>query len=161
MYRGFVGLPLIAVLAGCAPPRPVPLAVPTEHPLVTYRHRPMAASEPARTPTGRYSFVANGPEPAQVDPLLALIDVHLPPDLRTVEEAADYLLKRSGYCLRAPESPEARHLLRQPLPDVHRHLGPMTLRDALLTLGGRAFQLVVDEVYREVGYRIPLAGGSA
>ena len=106
--------------------------------------------------TGRYSYVDVGPLPAQMDPLLAVIDVHVPPDMATVEEAAHYLLRRSGFTL-LPADPgdyPVAHLLGQPLPDIHRHLGPVSLRDALLTLGGKAFLVNVDYVYRKVGYQV-------
>ena len=59
--------------------------------------------EPAQiVQTGRYSYVAAGPQSAQVDPLLAVIDVRLPPDVTTVEEAVNYLLRRSGFNLLLP-----------------------------------------------------------
>jgi len=106
--------------------------------------------------TGRYSFVNVGAQAAQVDPLLAVIDVHLPAEVATVEDAVNYLLRRSGFnLLPAPPGDEAvGFLLGQPLPEVHRHLGPITLREALLTLGGKAFAVNVDYVYRKVGYQV-------
>lgn len=106
--------------------------------------------------TGRYSFVQAGARPAQVDPLLAVIDVSLPPEVATVEQAVDYVLRRSGFnLLPAPPGDEAvGYLLGQPLPEVHRHLGPITLRDALATLGGKAFNVNVDYVYRKIGYQV-------
>lgn len=119
-----------------------------------YENRPVV--EPDELQTGRYSSVVTGPEIQQINPLLTVIDVRLPRDINTVEDAAGYLLARSGYCLMEaqPGEAEVTNLFRQTLPDVHRHLGPMTLRDALLTLGGRAFRVVVDEVYREVGFQL-------
>ncbi len=39
-----------------------------------------------------------------------------------------------------------------PLPAVHRSLGPMTLRDALKTLAGPAFNLVQDPVHRLITF---------
>jgi len=44
---------------------------------------------------------------------------------------------------------------------VHRHLGPISLREALLTLGGKAFLVNVDYVYRKIGYHVSpaYAGG--
>ena len=95
-------------------------------------------------------------QPAQVDPLLAVIDVHLPPDIATVGEAVNYLLRRSGFNLLPadPGDDAVAYLLSQPLPDIHRHLGPVSLRDALLTLGGKAFLVNVDYVYRRVGYQV-------
>ncbi len=149
-----------ALAAGChadkalapAVPGPSAAAAPPRVPEV-YRLG-KASPVPGRTQTGRYSFLVNGTEAAQADPLLVVIDVSLPQSLSTVEDAADYLLKRSGYCLMDPATREVRHLFGLPIPSVHRHLGPMTLREALLALGGRAYELVVDDVYREVGYRV-------
>lgn len=170
-YR--LALPILALLlAGCVGTRqrgPAPAASPTGHSSGAEAQAPVRApavyanpsAGPAaeRTRTGRYSYVANGATAAQIDPLLAIIEVRLPRNLATIEDAADYLLKRSGYCLMEPSVTEVRHLLRLPIPDVHRHLGPMTLREALLALGGQAYALVVDEVYREVGFKVVPAGG--
>lgn len=154
---------LPALAAGCAADKApsaaaLARAAAPERTLAVYRNGE-AGPAPGRTQTGRYSYVANGPAAAQVDPLLAVIDVNLPQSLATVGDAADYLLGRTGYCLMAPGAAETRHLLGLPLPSVHRHLGPMTLRDALLALGGRAYELAVDDTYREVGYRA-IAGGA-
>ena len=113
--------------------------------------------EPGQTAqTGRYSYVAVGTQAAQVDPLLAVIDVRLPPDVTTVEEAVNYLLRRSGFNLLPPDPGDqpVNYLLSQPLPEVHRHLGPISLREALLTLGGKAFLVNVDYVYRKIGYHV-------
>ncbi|MES9958703.1 MAG: hypothetical protein ABW086_16795, partial [Sedimenticola sp.] len=65
-----------------------------------------------------------------------------------------YLLQRSGYRLAATEStaPETLALFALPLPVVHRHLGPMTLREALETLAGPAFHLVQDPVHRLITF---------
>ncbi len=114
-------------------------------------------SAPAQTvQTGRYSYAAVGAQAAQVDPLLAVIDVRLPMDVTTVEEAVNYLLRRSGFNLLPPDPGDqpVNYLLSQPLPEVHRHLGPISLREALLTLGGKAFLVNVDYVYRKVGYQV-------
>ena len=65
-----------------------------------------------------------------------------------------YLLQRSGYRLAATEStaPETLALFALPLAAVHRHLGPMTLREALETLAGPAFHLVQDPVHRLITF---------
>jgi conjugative transfer region protein (TIGR03748 family) len=112
--------------------------------------------------TGRYSYVKAGPQPQDLDPLQTIVDVRLPSTLSTVGEAADYLLKRSGYCLMEPRPGDraANHLLERPIPEIHRHLGPMTLQDALLVLAGKAYRLAIDPAYREVGYQAQ-AGGDA
>jgi type IV pili sensor histidine kinase/response regulator len=76
-------------------------------------------------------------------------------------EAPEFIpvvLKRSGYQL--CETPSAvTELYALPLPAAHRHLGPMTLRDALLTLAGPAWELHADERARQICFEQP--GGSA
>lgn len=42
----------------------------------------------------------------------------------------------------------------QPLPEVHRNLGPMCLEEGLLTLVGFPFGLVIDPVHRLIGLRL-------
>ena len=42
-----------------------------------------------------------------------------------------------------------------PLPAVHLHLGPMTLRDALLTLAGPAWELHADDRARQICFERP------
>jgi conjugative transfer region protein (TIGR03748 family) len=175
-FFSLVALTAVALLAaGCTPVKrpPVMPAAPQGAPLAgapgaaaspvrrpAVYENPGATVVPDRTRTGRYSYLVNGATAAQIDPLLTIIEVRLPHSLTSIEEAADYLLRRSGYCLMEPDSAEVRHLLRLPLPDVHRHLGPMTLREALLALGGKAYALVVDEVYREIGFKIVPTGGT-
>ena len=84
-----------ALAAGChadkalapAVPGPSAAAAPPRVPEV-YRLG-KASPVPGRTQTGRYSFLVNGTEAAQADPLLVIIDVGLPSSLSTVEDAAD------------------------------------------------------------------------
>ena len=91
--------------------------------------------------------------------LLQTIDVSMPEDARaTVGDGLRHVLKRSGYQL--CETPSAvTELYALPLPAAHRHLGPMTLRDALLTLAGPAWELHADERARQICFEQP--GGSA
>jgi len=60
-----------------------------------------------------------------------------------------HVLKRSGWRL-CEGSAAVAELDALPLPAAHRILGPMTLRDALLTLAGAAWELRVDERARRV-----------
>lgn len=99
---------------------------------------------------GRYTLVELAPTPAQRDLLLQTIDVSMPEDTRaTVGDGLRHVLKRSGYQLC-----EAAHavieLYALPLPAAHLQLGPMTLRDALLTLAGPAWELHVNDRVRQV-----------
>lgn len=103
---------------------------------------------------GRYSLFSATPTEAQVDLLATTMTVRFPERVQTVGEAVRYLLQRSGYRLAAAESiePDTAALFALPLPAVHRSLGPMTLRDALETLAGSAFNLVQDPVHRLITF---------
>ena len=100
--------------------------------------------------TDRYSLLQATPTEAQVELLATTVMIRFPQRIQTVGEAVHYLLQRSGYRLVTADviDPETATLLALPLPAVHRNLGPMTLRDALMTLAGPAFQLVQDPVHR-------------
>ncbi|MQT88088.1 integrating conjugative element protein pill, pfgi-1 [Pseudomonas nabeulensis] len=99
---------------------------------------------------GRYSLVELTPTPAQRDLLLQIVDVSMPEDARaSVGDGLRHVLKRSGYQL--CETPHTViELYSLPLPAAHLQLGPMTLRDALLTLAGPAWDLHVDDRARQV-----------
>ena len=103
---------------------------------------------------GRYSVIAAVPTEAQVDLLATTLTIRFPERIQTLGEAVRYLLQRSGYRLAKVESigPDTVMLFALPLPAVHRSLGPMTLRDALNTLAGQAFNLVQDPVHRLVTF---------
>ena len=103
---------------------------------------------------GRYSMIAATPTEAQADLLSTTMTVRFPERIQTLGEAARYLLQRSGYRLATAESigPDTAALFALPLPAVHRSLGPMTLRDALETLAGPAFNLVQDPVHRLITF---------
>ncbi len=94
------------------------------------------------------------PTQAQAELLEATVTVQLPARIQTIGEAVRYLLQRSGYRLAATEStaPETLALFALTLPAVHRHLGPMTLREALETLAGLAFHLIQDPVHRLITF---------
>jgi type IV pili sensor histidine kinase/response regulator len=82
--------------------------------------------------------------------MFQVVDVVMPEDARaTVGDGLRHVLKRSGYQLCAP-TPANAELYALPLPAAHLHLGPMTLRDALLTVTGPAWVMAVDERERQV-----------
>ena len=98
----------------------------------------------------RYTLVELTPEIAQHDLMLQVIDVSMPATLpATVGDALRYVLLRSGYTLCETE-PETATLYGLPLPAAHLQLGPLFLRDALLTLTGSAWKLKVDDIARRV-----------
>ena len=106
--------------------------------------------------TGRYSLVKNIPPVDQLNPLKVVIKTRIPQSIKTVGETVDFLLVRSGYSLadQSVLSKEAKILLKHDLPQVHRVIGPMTLDQALHTLSGSAFELVVDPVLRKVAFEL-------
>ncbi|MBE0437760.1 MAG: hypothetical protein IBX56_18400, partial [Methylomicrobium sp.] len=80
--------------------------------------------------------------------------VTMPSDLQTVGEAVHYLLRRSGYSVESPPTlnPHAARMFLNPLPDVQRSLGPMTLHDALTVLVTPALVPVIDPIRRRINY---------
>lgn len=107
--------------------------------------------------TGRYTVIAPVPLPEQSQLLDVVISVTLPEEeVYTVGQGIRYLLKRSGYQLVNANQLSADVLLlfSRPIPRVHRHLGPMTLRQALNTLATPAFRLVEDPVHRFISFTL-------
>ena len=78
-----------------------------------------------------------------------------PEDARaTVGDGLRHVLKRSGYGL-CQTAHAVIELYALPLPAAHLHLGPMTLRDALLTLAGPAWELHADDRARQICFERP------
>ncbi|KGR47759.1 PilL N-terminal domain-containing protein [Xanthomonas vasicola] len=99
---------------------------------------------------GRYTLVELAPMAAQRDLLLQTVDVSMPADARaTVGDGLRHVLKRSGYQL-CETAHAVIELYALPLPVAHLNLGPMTLRNALLTLAGPSWELHVDDRTRQV-----------
>lgn len=99
---------------------------------------------------GRYTLIELVPAASQQDLLLQVIDVSIPATLSaTVGDALRYVLLRSGYSLCEADA-DARALYALPLPAAHQRLGPLLLRDALLTLAGSAWNLQIDDTTRRV-----------
>lgn len=104
---------------------------------------------------GRYTLVELAATAAQRDLLLQTIDVSMPEDARaTVGDGLRHVLKRSGYGL-CQTAHVVIELYALPLPAAHLHLGPMTLRDALLTLAGPAWELHADDLARQICFERP------
>ena len=104
--------------------------------------------------TGRYSTVQAKPTQPQRQLLQVMISVTIPYEITTIGQTIYYLLKRSGYQLVQPQAdqPELTAFFYKRLPEVHRHLGPMTLEDALTILAAPAFTLHEDPVQRIISY---------
>ena len=112
-----------------------------------------AAEEPVSL--SRYAYLAPGSTHAQRHPLqVTLAEARFPQEIATVGDALEHLLQRSGYRLDRERSPWARSiLLPQPLPEVHRELGPIHLAEALGVLVGEGWKLTVNPLYRTLAIR--------
>jgi type IV pili sensor histidine kinase/response regulator len=98
---------------------------------------------------GRYTLVELAPTEAQRNLMLQVVDVAVPDTLdATVGDALRHVLQRSGYQLCSGPQTDALNAL--PLPAAHYRLGPIVLRDALLTLAGPAWELHADDGARQV-----------
>lgn len=110
----------------------------------------------------RYTLIELVPEPAQRDLMQQVVEVAIPPTFdATVGDAMSHVLRRTGY--RLCDTADVANLYGLPLPAAHLHLGPLVLRDALLTLAGPAWDLSVDDASRQVCFRrraVPTLSGS-
>ena len=116
----------------------------------------LRAHAESATLVGRYLAVPLQALPEQANLLDQTFQVRFSRDVCSVGDAIRYLLRFSGYRLvnTVLLSKTVQVLLLQPLPQVHRKLGPLSLQDGLLTLVGHPFDLVVDPVHRLVGFRL-------
>jgi conjugative transfer region protein (TIGR03748 family) len=105
---------------------------------------------------GRYLSVAVKPQSDQQRLLQQQIQIKFPQNVLTIKQAVQFILQFSGYrlCDESQLSPPARRVLSQPLPEVDRTFGPMTLEQGLETLVGDDFYLLIDSVNRLVGLKI-------
>lgn len=114
------------------------------------------ANGPSVVQVDRYTLMQTKATVAQKDLLAVIVNVDIPGHVITVGETIQYLLTRSGFGLASAESsdPALPILLNQSLPMVHRHIGPIELRDALSTIAGPAWKLVEDPVNRLVSFQL-------
>lgn len=116
----------------------------------------LSAQSANLTQINRYATVANQPLPAQVNPLLAVQQVHFHQNVKTIGDALTNWLRFSGFHLVAfdkqPDSLKA--LLAQPLPQIDRNLGPLTVLDGLRVLVGlHEFEVIQDPLMREISFK--------
>ncbi|HAT7972135.1 TPA: hypothetical protein JA976_06745 [Legionella pneumophila] len=109
------------------------------------------------TQVNRYATVANKPLAAQVNPLLAVQQIHFPQEIKTIGQAVEWWLRYSGFTLAIKEKqPESlQEVMRQTLPQIDRNLGPLTVKDGLEVLvGQQVFTLVEDPLLRQVNFQL-------
>ncbi len=106
--------------------------------------------------TGRFISVPVGPSVGQRNPLESLITVTFPANIVTIGDAVEHLLSRTGYQLATPVQLDlaTRSLLKLPLPEVQRRIGPIRVKEAMAMLVGESFQVLVDPVHRLVGFKL-------
>jgi type IV pili sensor histidine kinase/response regulator len=134
--------------------------------LVSFTTIPTFAQE--RTATGdirvgRYTTLADAPADAQSNPLDAVVVINFPrTQVSSVGDAVAYLLLRTGYRLTDPDQlgPEVKDILALSLPEVHRRVGPYSVRAALQVLIGTPFQLSIDPMRRQIAYAIEANGAA-
>ena len=104
---------------------------------------------------GRYLSVPLQAKLEQRHLLSQTIQIHFPNNVRTLGQAINFSLQFTGYRLVTHDhlSPTTMKLLTLPLPEVNRILGPISLQQALLTLAGPAFSLLIDPVHRLISFR--------
>ena len=106
---------------------------------------------------GRYSTVPAEPSPEQTNLLSAMVTMDFAEgQVNTVGQAVHHLLQQSGYRLAKSyaSDPAVQILLTRPMPQVQRHLGPCPLEDALTTLAGPVYRLVVDPLHRLISFEV-------
>lgn len=138
----------LALVGGCASSSSPPIApvVSTEG---SATHAPADWIPVVRY--GRYTLVELVPTAEQRNLLEQAVEVSIPSSAEavTVGEGLRHVLRHTGYRL-CEASPAKSALFGLPLPAAHRHLGPLILREALLTLAGPAWELQVDDLRRVV-----------
>ena len=116
----------------------------------------LAFASDNQSQVGRYLMVANHPLQSQAHLLQQNFHVRFADDVQTVGQAIHYLLTNSGYQLQNPskQNNAMKTLMDLPLPFIDRDFGPMSLEEGLITLAGESFQLLVDPVHRDIGFRL-------
>lgn len=109
------------------------------------------------TQISRYGTVNNQPLAAQINPLKTVQQIHFPGSIQTIGEAVNYWLRYSGYHLapKAKQSESLQQIFQQPLPQVSRNLGPLTISDGLTVMvGQQLFRLNQDDLLREINFSL-------
>lgn len=107
------------------------------------------------TQVSRYATVNNQPLAAQINPLKTVQQIHFPTSVQTIEDAVQYWVRYSGYHLASKEKQieSLKQVFQQPLPQINRNLGPLTIAEGLTVLiGQNLFILRQDDLLREINF---------
>ena len=118
---------------------------------------PVAPTAQQSLQVSRYVTLAAVASDTQKDPLSALIPkLVFGHQVATVQDALQVLLNDSGYRIASYHpDPRVHQLFNLSLPAVHRRMGPISLENALNTLAGSPWMLVVDPVNRLITFQLP------
>ncbi|NUF49565.1 PFGI-1 class ICE element type IV pilus protein PilL2 [Gilliamella sp. ESL0250] len=117
----------------------------------TITSKPKIESKPVLQ-TDRYTIVELD-DPIHKYVLDQIINISLPKNLNlTVKDGMEYALKQSGYSLCT--NSDINVLYESTLPKVQYKMGPILLNDALHIMAGPAWNLVVDDVEREICFQL-------
>lgn len=109
------------------------------------------------TQVSRYATVNNQPLAAQINPLKTVQQIHFPSSIQTIGEAINYWLRYSGYHLAPKEkqSESLQQVFQQPLPQISRNLGPLSIDNGLTVMvGQQLFTLKQDDLLREINFSL-------
>ena len=118
---------------------------------------PVVSTDQQSLQVSRYVTLAAVASDTQKDPLSALIPkLVFGHQVSTVQDALQVLLNDSGYRIASYHpDPRVHQLFNLSLPAVHRRMGPISLENALNTLAGSPWMLVVDPVNRLITFQLP------
>lgn len=143
-------VPLLALSACTNQVKTAPVEV--KKPINPQIYSQSTSQNPQMIQTDRYTLVELE-DPTQNYVLDQIIDTSLPKNLPlTVKDGLDYVLNQSGYSLCQNRIIEM--LYNKKLPKVQYKIGPVKLSDALQIMAGPAWQLTVDDVEREVCFKL-------
>lgn len=120
----------------------------------------MSAEAKDITQISRYATVENKPLAAQINPLIALQQVHFPKAVTTIGQALEYWMHYSGFSLveTGQQSDSLQSVLKRPLPQVLRALGPLTVKDGAEVLVGKpVFSLTENFMERTINFKLKQA----
>ena len=108
-----------------------------------------------RVQVDRYTGYKTNATLEEVNPLLVMTQINFPSRIQTVHDAIEHALHHSGYRVDWQQSAEAHDVFSElKMPLVHRKLNLMTLKDAITTLSGVAWQILIDSVNRKLIIRL-------
>lgn len=106
---------------------------------------------------GRYVTVTNRATIAQIDPLLAIAQFKFQPEIITIGDAIEQVLRNTSYKLASnTKLPSlARQTLSMSLPITVRELGPVSIKEAVVVLMGKhVFNIKVDMKHRTINFLV-------